>query len=227
MQIGKLVLKKVEPATKDEKLKWEKELLGMYVSAHPLDNYKNVLSHLSPIRKLKSVSDGTIVTVGGIISKLRRTLTKKNDPMAFMTLEDPTGSAEVLVFPKVMEKALPFLELEKVVQITGRLSIEEESFTIIADELKELPSDETYGLALSEMQKNSRLVIFMDSLADMAILNQVKDILAAHTGNAQVYLQVGAGPNAKKIKTQSQVSISPALVDELRLIKQISKVDAS
>lgn len=227
LQTGKLALKKVEPASNEEKLAWEKELLGMYVSAHPLDNYKKVLSHLSPIRKLKGAVDGSIVTLGGIISKLRRTLTKKNDPMAFVHLEDPTGSVEVLVFPKVMEKSLEFLHEERVVQITGRLSIEEENFTVIADSLADLPNDDKYESALSEMEKSRQLVIYMDSLANIEVLNRVKDILRSHAGNAQVYLQVGAGQGAKKIKTQSSVRVSQELVDELKKIRKISKVDAS
>ncbi|MEK7618376.1 MAG: DNA polymerase III subunit alpha [Patescibacteria group bacterium] len=227
LQVGKLTLKKVEPAAKEEKLAWEKELLGMYVSAHPLDNYTKVLSHLASIRTLKTSVDGSTVTVGGIIAKLRKTLTKKNDPMAFVTLEDAGGKAEVLVFPKIMEKSLEFLKADKVVQVTGRLSIEEENLTIIADELKDLPNDVIYAQALSEMQKSSQLVIFMEQLAGMDVLNEIKNILAAHSGNAQVFLQVGAGPQAKKIKTQSSVAISQGLINELRKVKQISKVDAS
>ncbi len=226
LKLGQLVLKKVEPATKEDKLGWEKELLGMYVSAHPLDNYQKVLGHLSSIRQLKSAADGSIVSVGGIIAKLRRTLTKKNDPMAFVTLEDPSGTAEVLVFPKVMEKALPFLRGEAVVEITGRLSVEEDDFTIIADELKDLPRDSVYEVALAEMEKSKSLVIFMNSLASLGVLNKIKDVLGGHAGNAQVYLQLGVGPTAKKIKTQSSVRISPELVESLKKIREISKVDA-
>ena len=84
-----------------------------------------------------------------------------------------------------------------------------------------------YAQALSEMQKSSQLVIFMEQLAGMDVLNEIKNILAAHSGNAQVFLQVGAGPQAKKIKTQSSVAISQGLINELRKVKQISKVDAS
>ena len=138
----------------------------MYVRRHPLDNYTKVLSHLASIRTLKTSVDGSTVTVGEL-SRLRKTLTKKNDPMAFVTLEDAGGKAEVLVFPKIMEKSLEFLKADKVVQVLGRLSIEEENLTIIADELKDLPNDVIYAQALSEMQKSSQLVIFMEQLAGM------------------------------------------------------------
>ncbi|MBI3231741.1 MAG: DNA polymerase III subunit alpha [Candidatus Doudnabacteria bacterium] len=227
IQTGKLVLKKASPASKEECLAWEKELLGMYVSAHPLDSYKKVLSKLSPIRQLKLAADGAIVIIGGVISKLRRTLTKKNDPMAFMTLEDPTGSVEVLVFPKIMEKSLEFLQPEKIIQVTGRLSAEEESFAIIADELKGLPNDEVYEMAVTEMEKTKQLTIHMQSLADMETLNRIKEILQKYPGGAQVYLSVGLGRGAKKIKTQSLVKFSDDLIKDLRAVKEIGKVEVA
>jgi hypothetical protein len=81
-------------------------------------------------------------------------------------------------------------------------------------------------MALAEMEKSKSLVIFMNSLASLEVLNKIKDVLAGHTGNAQVYLQLGVGPTAKKIKTQSSVRISPELVENLKKIHEISKVDA-
>ncbi|MDE2312080.1 MAG: DNA polymerase III subunit alpha [Patescibacteria group bacterium] len=223
---AKLKLRQVQPATTDEKLSWEKEHLGMYVSAHPLDNYRRVLGALQTVKNLHLDMLGGHVVMGGIISRLKRTLTRKNDPMAFFTLEDLTGSVEVLVFPKVLEKSLPFLANDKIVQVSGRLSDKDEEFKLIAEEIKELPSDELYHMALAEMEKTKQVVIYMQVLADKAALNEIKGILQKHAGNAQVYLSVGVGMNAKKIKTQSQVRMSNELLAELRTIPEIDKVDA-
>lgn len=227
LQIGKLKLRQVQPASKDEVLAWEKEILGFYVSAHPLDGYREVLKGFTCVKDLKPDDLGTFQIMGGIISKLKRTLTKKNDPMAFFTLQDLTGSIEVLVFPKTMEKSLPYLVNDKIVQVTGRLSDKDEEFKLIADEIKELPNDELYLMALAEMEKNKAIVLHMNTLANMEALNKIKEILQKYPGNAQVYLSVGVGPGAKKIKTQSVVRISNDLVSDLRTVSEVTMVDVN
>jgi DNA polymerase-3 subunit alpha len=224
---GRLILKPSAPATKEEKLLWEKEHLGMYVSAHPLDVYTKVLSTLRTAKSLSLDELGSNVVMGGIISRLKKTLTRKNDPMAFFTLEDLTGSIEVLVFPTVMEKALPFLADDKIVQVNGRLSDKDEEFKLIAEDIKELPNDDLYGMALSQMEKSRQVVLHMSKLADKEVLNRIKDILQNHPGNAQVYLSIGSGSGAKKIKTQSQVAMSNELMAELRSISEIDMVDVN
>ena len=156
---------------------------------------------------------------------LKKTLTRKNDPMAFFKLEDLTGNIEVLVFPKVMEAALPFLDDDKIVQVSGKLSDKDEEFKLIADEIKELPSDDLYGMALTEMEKKSQVVLHMASLANMEVLNQIKEILEANKGSTQVFLSVGSGQSARKIKTQSLVKISKELTASLREIPEVLMLD--
>jgi DNA polymerase-3 subunit alpha len=224
MQIGKLKLKPAPEATKEEKLVWEKEHLGMYVSSHPLDNYKVVLTNFTPIKNLTEDMFDTTVTLGGIISKLKRTLTRKNDPMAFFTLEDTAASIEVLVFPKVMMAALPYLETEKIIQVTGRLSDKDGDFKLIAEEIKDLPNDELYNMALSEMEKSQQVVIYMQDANNAQVLNQIKDVIINYPGNAQVYLHLGTGAATKKIKTKTQVRITGDLISALKQFPQITMV---
>ncbi len=225
MHFGKLTLKSFPPAGKEEKLVWEKEHLGMYVSAHPLDNYRKVLNGLILVKNLHLDMLGQNVVMGGIISRLKKTLTKKNDPMAFFTLEDGTGSVEVLVFPKVMEAALPFLANDQIVQVRGRLSDKDEEFKLIAEEIKVLPSDELYSVALKEVEKNKHLVLHMQNLSNSSALNEIKQILTAFPGQAQVYLLLGSGPNAKKIKAQSRVNVASELISKLKEVSGVLKVD--
>jgi DNA polymerase-3 subunit alpha len=227
LSAGKLKLRPSPPATKEEKLLWEKEHLGMYVSAHPLDAYSKVLSTLRTVKGLSLDELGANVVMGGIISRLKKTLTRKNDPMAFFTLEDLTGNIEVLVFPKVMEKSLPFLANDKIVQVTGRLSDKDEEFKLIADDIKELVNDDLYGMALSQMEKSRQVVLHMAALANKDSLNLIKDILQKHPGNVQVFLSIGSGMGSKKIKTQSQVAMSNDLMAELRTISEIDMVDVN
>lgn len=228
MQIGKLKLKTdfVE-ATTEEKLGWEKEHLGLFVSAHPLDAYRDVLQGFSPLGSLAEAGDGRAVTVGGIIAKYKRTLTKKNDPMAFFTLQDLTGSQEVLVFPKIMLQALPFLDLDRVVQVKGRISDKDGERKIIAEEVSDIISDELYTLTIAEMQKSKQVVIHMQNISDTDSLNKIKDLLVANPGNAQVYLNVGSNGNGKIIKTQSQVRISELLLKELKRVAGVTGISDS
>jgi len=98
---------------------------------------------------------------------------------------------------------VPLLSDDKIVQVKGRLSDKDEEFKLIAEDLTELPNDDVYGMALSEMEKNKSVVLHMERLADKFILNNIKDILQKHPGNVQVYLSVGAGTGAKKIKPKA------------------------
>lgn len=225
IQFGRLTLRDVPPATEEEKLAWEKEHLGMFVSAHPLDRYMTVFSVMDNIKALSEGQIGAQVKLGGIISKLKRTMTKKNEPMAFFTLADRTGSLEVLVFPKIIEKASAFLDNDKIIEVTGRLSEKDEELKLIADEVRELPNDEVYKSALSEKEKTIKLTIFVASLSNMEALNEIKNILQKYPGQTQVYLSVGVGQNAKLIKTQSQANPNPTLISELRKVSIVSKVE--
>ncbi len=225
MQMGKLKFRQVQPASQEEMLAWEKEHLGMYVTAHPLDRYRQVLKNFKNVKDLNSGDLGTYAVMGGIISRLKRTLTKKNDPMAFFTLQDLTGSIEVLVFPKTMEKVLHLMNDDKIIQVSGRISEKEEDLKLIADEIKELPPDELYAMALSEIEKDKTVTLYMDSLANLEELNSIKNILEKYPGNAQVYLQVGGGQKSKRIKTQTLVSLVPGLMNELKTVQGIRKVD--
>ena len=172
-------------------------------------------------------SDGRTVTVGGIIAKYKRTLTKKNDPMAFFTIQDLTGSAEVLVFPKIMLQALPFLDLDRVVQVKGKISDKDGERKILAEEVTDIMSDELYSIAIAEMQKNKQVVIHMPNLSDAYALNTIKDLLVANPGNAQVYLNVGVNGNGKVIKTQSMVRISESLLKDLKHVTGVSGISDS
>lgn len=224
---GSLRLKEAQAATEEERLTWEKEHLGMYVSAHPLDRHRKVLRSFPSIGSLGPDWLGRSVTLGGIITSLKRTVTKKNDPMAFFTLQDLTGNLEALVFPKGMEAALPWLVEDQVVQVSGKISDKDEELKLLVDEVRALPTDELYGMLLSEMEKTKRLVIHVQHTQNPGSLNQIKAVLEANPGQAQVYLSVGVGPAAKKIRTRSQVRVSSDVVSQLRQVPDVLMVDVN
>lgn len=237
-----LKLKDASPANKEDRLTWEKELLGLYVSAHPLDSYQKVLSSFAKIRQLKSSEVTGSVVVGGLITKLKKTITKKNETMAFATLEDGTGSIEIIIFPKSMQTMGQFLEIDRILQIKGKVSSGDGKTTpdffegeeapaldvkIIVDEITDLPNDELYNLALQEMQKNQQIVIHLNNTKDTEVLEKIKEVVLKTPGNAQVYLSLGSGPAAKKIKTQTQVQITNELLSALKAIPEISMISES
>nr|MDQ3018858.1 OB-fold nucleic acid binding domain-containing protein [bacterium] len=164
------------------------------------------------------------VEIAGIICKMKRTLTKKNDPMAFFTLQDMTGSVEVLVFPKVMVQALPYLDMDKVIRVSGRVSDKDGETKIIANEVKDMPNDDLYSMALSEVEKSKQIVIHVPSIKNQEALNRIKDVITANPGNAQVYLSVGQHGASKTIKTHSQVRVTDDLITSLKKIPEVSMI---
>jgi DNA polymerase-3 subunit alpha len=127
-------------ATQTEKLVWEKELLGLYISGHPLDKFKSVLEKRDVnIAKVKAeMKEGMIAVVGGIIEEAKPILTKKNDQMMFVRLADLSGSIEVVVFPRVLEEFKKFMVAEKCVAIKGKISNRNDEISLIAEKVKEL-----------------------------------------------------------------------------------------
>jgi DNA polymerase III subunit alpha len=117
-----------------EKLVWEKELLGLYVSSHPLDDYNDwLLDHCRPLELVKPEADGRSGRVGGLITSVRRINTKKGDLMAFVQLEDATGTAEMIVFPKVYEASPHLFEEDKVLVASIKISARDRDGNLSAD----------------------------------------------------------------------------------------------
>ncbi|MCX7711876.1 MAG: DNA polymerase III subunit alpha [Clostridia bacterium] len=146
-------------------LSMEKEMLGLYISGHPLSEFENEIntqvtlfsanmnmnsdSEEGGLEELKGISDGMSVTVGGIIIDKKTKTTKSNNLMAFLTLEDLYGTMEIIVFPTILERHSKMLEQENIVLISGRVSIkEEEQPKIICEDVKPLQKIKTQKLYL-------------------------------------------------------------------------------
>ncbi len=133
--------------TDKERLMWERELMGLYISAHPLDNYAVYLSEQTqPLSQLVPEYDSRLMTVGGIITTVRTIVTKSGSKMAFVGLEDKFGEGEVIVFPSLYEQVGAKLVQDAVVQVTGKNSARDRDGNLgsesklIADEI--VPIDE-------------------------------------------------------------------------------------
>ncbi|NUQ57259.1 MAG: DNA polymerase III subunit alpha [Candidatus Paceibacter sp.] len=134
-----LKLKPAEPATQHERLLWEKELLGLYVSGHPLDRFKDKLAKINTkIGEAKKLPNNMSTVVAGMIDEAKKINTKKGDPMLFMKLSDYADSVETVIFPKILEKYAGVLYEGNCIAVKGRLSFRNNETSIIVEEIKEM-----------------------------------------------------------------------------------------
>ena len=141
------VLPDIPEFTVKERLFYEKEVLGLYISGHPLDQYRPILESLPNLTRcaeLTEIDREKKVSVGGILSAVRVIYTVKDRPMAFATLEDLTGSVEVIVFSNLYEKNRELIIEDQPIIIRGRTDIKDEydqkkEVKIIAEEVAPLP----------------------------------------------------------------------------------------
>jgi len=127
----------VEEFSQEERLAMEKEMLGLYISDHPLAHVQEDLAArvTLPIGQLSEVRDRATLSVGGIVAALKRTTTKAGSVMAFLTLEDLTGSVEVIVFPRTYEQNAFLLKRDAILVVRGRADVAEQQVKVLADSL--------------------------------------------------------------------------------------------
>ena len=118
---------------------WERELLGVYVSGHPLDQFEDEIKKRSSIAQIKSDGrNGIPVITAGMIETVRELLTKKGDRMAFVQLVNHTDSIEMVTFPEVFQASKELLVPGNCVAIKGKLSIRNDEPSILVDKMKNL-----------------------------------------------------------------------------------------
>jgi len=140
--VSEIALLPFPPIGNFEKLRWEKELLGLYVTSHPLEGMKKFfIGKTIAISEIKNSFMNQRVKVGGIISGVKKIITKAGKPMLFIKLEDMTDKAEIVVFPSIMEKNEEVFQENKVVFVSGRVDHRDNSPKIIAEEAEEIIID--------------------------------------------------------------------------------------
>ncbi|PIS13275.1 MAG: DNA polymerase III subunit alpha [Candidatus Tagabacteria bacterium CG09_land_8_20_14_0_10_41_14] len=139
IQTPGLRLKETEPLALEEKLKLEKELLGLYISGHPLDKYRSRLKNAKlNIKTIKTFIRQTPVIFAAMPEAIKKIMTKNGEPMAFIKFMDLTDSIESVVFPKTLNDYGHLLEENKCVIIRGRLSHRNDEPNIICEEIREI-----------------------------------------------------------------------------------------
>jgi len=138
--VPSLRLKPAEKAPQSTCLAWERELLGLYVSGHPLDDHRDKLEKIgSTVESIKKLRDGAVAVAGGIVEDIRPILTKKGDKMAFVKLTDATGTIELVLFPEAFFANKEFFETpDKCIKVKGKISERNGEKTMIVERVKEL-----------------------------------------------------------------------------------------
>ncbi|MBS6888990.1 MULTISPECIES: DNA polymerase III subunit alpha [Clostridium] len=204
IDIPKIVFPNIKEFDKRHILLMEKEMTGLYLSGHPLDEYKQSLklqtsTTIETIEKsyeifLESINaeldesmiseepiinDNDTVIVGGILTEVNQKVTRNNTMMAFLKLEDLTGTIEVIVFPKALDRLRDIIKEDTLVKLKGRVSIKE-------DELPKIICENIEGL--EKINGNKLYIRVKDKGAIREASNVIKNIIGDYLGNTPIYL---------------------------------------
>ncbi|MBI1377518.1 MAG: DNA polymerase III subunit alpha [Frankiales bacterium] len=198
-------------------LGYEREMLGLYVSDHPLNGVEHVLSASTdvPVSALHTddVGDGRTVTVGGLVTSVQRKVTKQGNVWAIASLEDLEASIDVMVFPATYQLVGPHVVPDAVLLVKGRLDkSEEEAPKLIAMEVT-VPD-------LSTDEGGPVVVTIPAARCIPPVIERFKDVLAAHPGVTEVRLAMTNGPRTTVVRLDDRLRVTrtPALYADLKAL---------
>ena len=191
----------------EQKLRLEKEMLGLYISSHPLEYVKDSLEGQTntKIADISDMREGEAVKIGGLLSDCRRLATKRGDNMLVAKIEDMSGNISLVVFPKVFEKSAALLNNDEVIVVTGKINrdMRTEEYNVVAEKIE----------PMVELEKIRSLHIELVGVSDQSVLSRMKEILLFYRGEDPVYIRMdGKGIQLGK---SYAVDIIPELVSQL------------
>lgn len=222
---------KLEPAPKmsmAEKLRYEKELLGIYISEHPMNEYREQLLKLkvNPIAELTEEMNNQTVKIGGIITNIQKVMTRTNQMMYFSWFEDSVSKTELIVFPKVIEEYPDLWVAGNVLLVRGKVSTKDNQIKVIVDKAIKLPENmEDVETQVVDPLLTQSVRIEADGIVTIYIprgtmsdaLNDIKYKLAANKGETPVFVFVPNGPTGpKKVKLPFGIKYTEKLGDSIR-----------
>jgi DNA polymerase III subunit alpha len=235
-----IVLRESPPATMRELLAWEKELLGLYVSAHPYDPFALAFKgELLDCNQVVNQKDGEFVRCGGIITSVKEIITKKGEPMAFVGLEDLTGATEVIVFPRIYKDAKNLIVPDQIVLVSAKVSARDgEEKKLLANSF--IAVDETTMNDVAQMLKTGQWVtsemraqmapereeppailhrgslsIALKGKPTQEMVARLREILTSTPGPKPVCLMVESGGQMRRIQTDYSVAATENIVSQI------------
>jgi len=198
-------------------LNFEKEMIGFYITGHPLAKYEKILKEYSTAVStgLKSLEDGQKVWFGGIINKIKNTVTKRSgEKMAIMMIEDMEGSVEALVFPNSYKNVSKYIVLNAAIFINGRLNLKEERPKIIVEEI----------IPIADARKKFTQAVSIDLLSqemDEELFGRLRGVFSRYQGDTPVYLNFATKTNdSYRMLIDRKLFVSPTneLASELETL---------
>jgi DNA polymerase III subunit alpha len=193
----------------------EREMLGLYVSDHPLLGLEHLLSTgtdctIGQLMLDEERPDGAVLTISGLVTSVQRKITKRGDNWALVTLEDLDGAIDVLLFPSAYQLASTYLTEDAIITVKGRLSRSKDQPEIQAIEVT-LPD-------LSEGPSGPVVINLPSTRCTPPVVGQLKDVLATHPGMTEVQLRLLArnGTTVMRLDDRLRVTPSPALFADLK-----------
>ncbi|HLM84229.1 MAG TPA: DNA polymerase III subunit alpha, partial [Candidatus Bathyarchaeia archaeon] len=205
IKMPEISLEPTEAAPKMTKLGWEKELLGLYVSEHPLSEFFDFFRQCStPISQIDAASVNNTVTIGGIVDKVKKIFLKSQKTMAFVQLEDAGGQKmEAIVFPKTLEQYGALWEEGNILLVTGKISDKDGTLKVLADSARLVNQDEIdrFGVLAEQRRKEElqrqnerKLYLTLPPNASSELLRQISAVLGtAPAGDCKVFLELSQG----------------------------------
>jgi len=228
------------PATKEaddaKKLAWEKELLGLYITSHPLKSLAPYLNKTT-FKECKNLSNhlNQIIQVVGMIEKIKKVITRKNETMLFVTFADHTANTEVIVFPKLYKNYRELWQESNILLIKGKVSNKDNELKIIAEEARKLdieniklnhtkknetPTSTSGQTILQIIQHNNKLLLQLPLQTKAKLIDELKKIFQNHPGDQQVLLIVKQEKQIKKIATNFSISYNEIVKQKIELAWQ-------
>ncbi|HEY3633043.1 MAG TPA: DNA polymerase III subunit alpha [Jatrophihabitantaceae bacterium] len=196
-------------------LGFEREMLGLYVSDHPLFGVEHILANAadqSIVSLLTDGADGQNVTVAGILSSVNRRITKAGAPWAQTVLEDLEGSVEVLFFPATYQQVGINIAEDAIVVVKGRADARDDTIKIIASDLI-IPD-------LSDGPRGPVVVRMPTERCTPPMVNRLREVLSAHPGTTEVHLRLVRGEREQALRVADGFRVTPsaALMGDLKAL---------
>lgn len=215
-------------AGRQERLAWEKELLGLYITEHPFQDYKKHLQDfVIPLRQIERYVNETQVLISGIITKIQRIVTRNNKSMLFVKVEDDTSGTELLIFPNLLATTPELWEEGRVVLCKGKVSNKDMEIKILVDEAAHLELEninkainkfklKTNNIKSSNHLLNKELIIGFAYNITSVKLNEIRNILNKYPGPNKTVFKIRQNGDEKVIETDLFVNNNTILQTELK-----------
>jgi len=220
--------------SKNELLAMEKEMLGLYISYHPLNDYREKIKKIITATsiELANLSDRSTVVLAGMINNIKRKTTKNGSPMAFITLEDLEGTVEIILFPKVYEKCKEIIEKDEIIIIEGYLDVAEGKIKVIAEKitfLEEYIKNKKLTSKAREKNQNFAEELHLEINTEKNepnFLKKLKKLFYGYPGESQIIFHFKDKHKTilHAIDKKYSVNIDDKLMEEIRSISGNKKI---